>query len=184
LISVVGLLLTLPLLPLIALGIKLTSKGRVIYRQERVGRDGAIFYCYKFRTMRADAEADTGPTWASDDDPRITPIGRFLRTSRLDEIPQLWNVLRGDMSLVGPRPERPEFVERLKAAIPYYDWRHSVRPGITGWAQIRYRYGSSIEDGREKLRYDLFYIKNISPGLDFLIVFDTVKTILLGRGAK
>ena len=184
LISVVGLLITLPLLPVIALGIKLTSKGRVIYSQERVGRDGVVFYCYKFRTMRADAEADTGPTWASDDDPRITPIGRFLRTSRLDEIPQLWNVLRGDMSLVGPRPERPEFVERLKAAIPYYDWRHSVRPGITGWAQIRYRYGSSIEDGREKLRYDLFYIKNISPGLDFLIMFDTIKTILLGRGAK
>ena len=183
-ISILGLLISLPLLPLIALGIKSTSRGRILYSQERVGRDGAIFHCYKFRTMRADAEADTGPTWAADDDPRITPVGRFLRTSRLDEIPQLWNVLRGDMSFVGPRPERPEFVELLKKEVPHYDWRHSVRPGITGWAQTRYRYGSSIEDAKEKLHYDLFYIKNISPGLDFLIVFETVKTILLGRGAK
>ena len=184
LISVVGLLVGLPLLPFIVLGIKLTSKGRIIYSQERVGSDGVVFRCYKFRTMRADAEADTGPTWASDDDPRITPIGRFLRMSRLDEIPQLWNVLRGDMSFVGPRPERPEFIERLKREIPHYEWRQSVRPGITGWAQIRYRYGYSVEDAKEKLRYDLFYIKNISPGLDFLIVFETIKTILLGRGAK
>jgi sugar transferase (PEP-CTERM system associated) len=184
LLSIAGLIIGLPLLPLIALGIKLTSKGRVFYSQERVGCDGAVFHCYKFRTMRADAEADTGPTWASDDDPRITPIGRFLRTSRLDEIPQLWNVLRGDMSLVGPRPERPEFVEKLKKEIPYYYLRESVRPGITGWAQIRYRYGSSVEDAKEKLRYDLFYMKNISPGLDFLIFFQTIKIILLGRGAK
>jgi sugar transferase (PEP-CTERM system associated) len=184
LLSIVGLIIGLPLFPLIALGIKLTSKGRVFYSQERVGCDGAIFHCYKFRTMRADAEADTGPTWASDDDPRITPIGHFLRTLRLDEIPQLWNVLRGDMSLVGPRPERPEFVEKLKKEIPYYYLRESVRPGITGWAQIRYRYGNSVEDAKEKLRYDLFYIKNISPGLDFLIFFQTIKIILLGRGAK
>lgn len=183
-IAVLGLLLSLPLLPLVALGIKLTSKGRIIYSQQRVGRDGEIFNCYKFRTMRADAEADIGPTWALDDDPRITPIGHFLRMSRLDEIPQLWNVLKGDMSFVGPRPERPEFVERLKKEVLHYDWRHSVRPGITGWAQIRYRYGNSVADAREKLRYDLFYIKNISPGLDFLIVFETIKTILLGRGAK
>lgn len=182
--AILGLLLTLPLLPLIALAIKLTSRGPIIYSQQRVGRDGAVFHCYKFRTMRADAEADIGPTWASDDDPRITPTGRFLRVSRLDEIPQLWNVLKGDMSFVGPRPERPEFVERLKKEILHYDWRHSVRPGITGWAQIRYRYGNSVADAREKLRYDLFYIKNISPGLDFLIVFETIKTILLGRGAK
>jgi len=183
-IATLGLLLSLPLLPFIALGIKLTTKGRILYSQERVGRDGVVFRCYKFRTMRADAEADTGPTWAADDDPRITPVGRFLRISRLDEIPQLWNVLRGDMSLVGPRPERPEFVDKLSREIPHYDLRHSVRPGITGWAQIRYRYGSSVEDAKEKLRYDLFYIKNISPGIDFLIFFETIKIILWGRGAK
>lgn len=183
-ISIVGLLLSLPLLPFIVLGIKLTAAGRVLYSQERVGRDGVVFHCHKFRTMYADAEADTGPTWATDDDPRVTPVGRFLRISRLDEIPQLWNVLRGDMSLVGPRPERPEFVERLTREIPNYYLRQSIRPGITGWAQIRYRYGSSVEDAKEKLRYDLFYIKNISPGLDFLIFFHTIKIILLGRGAK
>ena len=182
--SVLGLLLSLPLLPLIAMIIKLTSPGRVFYKQQRVGQDGAIFSCIKFRTMCADAEADTGPTWAADDDPRITKVGRFLRTLRLDEIPQLWNVLKGDMSLIGPRPERPEFVEQLRKVIPHYHLRETVRPGITGWAQIRYKYGSSIEDAKEKLRYDLFYIKNISPGLDFLILFETIKIILLGRGAK
>jgi sugar transferase (PEP-CTERM system associated) len=184
LLSIVGWVLSLPLLPFVALGIKLTSPGPLLYHQKRVGRDDTIFYCHKFRTMRADAEADTGATWASDDDPRITPVGRFLRTTRLDEIPQLWNVLTGDMSLVGPRPERPEFIEWLKAEIPFYSLRHTVRPGITGWAQIRYKYGNSIEDAKEKLRYDLFYIKNMSPGLDALIFFDTVKTILLGRGAR
>ena len=134
--------------------------------------------------MRADAEADTGPTWASDNDPRITPVGKFLRMSRLDEIPQLWNVLKGDMSLVGPRPERPEFVRALLQEIPYYNLRHTVRPGITGWAQIRYKYGSSVEDAREKFRYDLFYIKNMSLGLDVLVFFQTIKVILLSRGAK
>jgi sugar transferase (PEP-CTERM system associated) len=184
LISILGLLLSLPLLPFIALAIKLTSPGPVFYRQKRVGRDGAVFYCCKFRTMCADAEADSGPTWVGDDDPRITRVGRFLRISRLDEIPQLWNVVKGDMSLVGPRPERPEFVEWLTREIPYYKLRHSVRPGITGWAQVRYKYGNSVEDAKEKLRYDLFYIKNMSPGLDFLILFDTTKTILMGRGAK
>lgn len=183
-VSVVGLLLSLPLLPFVALAIKLTSPGRLLYHQKRVGRNDTVFYCHKFRTMRADAEADTGPTWAGDEDPRITSVGRFLRTTRLDEIPQLWNVLRGDMSLVGPRPERPEFIEWLKQEIPYYDLRHTVRPGITGWAQIRYKYGSTVDDAKEKLRYDLFYIKNMSPGLDALIFFDTIKTILLGRGAK
>jgi sugar transferase (PEP-CTERM system associated) len=183
-VSIVGLLLGLPLLPFIALAIKLTSPGRLFYHQKRVGKDDTIFYCHKFRTMRADAEADTGPTWAGDEDPRITAVGRFLRTTRLDEIPQLWNVLKGDMSLIGPRPERPEFIEWLKQEIPYYNLRHAVRPGITGWAQIRYKYGSTIEDAKEKLRYDLFYIKNMSPGLDALIFFSTVKTILLGRGAK
>jgi sugar transferase (PEP-CTERM system associated) len=184
LIAMSGLLLSLPLVPFIALTIKLTSRGPVFYAQKRVGRDGSVFECHKFRTMRADAEVDSGPTWAGDDDPRITPVGRFLRLSRLDEIPQLWNVLRGEMSLVGPRPERPEFVERLGREISHYHLRHAVRPGITGWAQIRYKYGGSVEDAREKLRYDLFYIKNMSPGLDSLILFQTIKIILLGRGAQ
>ena len=178
-----GLLLSLPLLPLIILAIKLDSRGPVLYRQERVGRGGHPFYCLKFRTMRQDAEADTGATWAADDDPRITRIGKFLRMSRLDEIPQLWCVLKGDMAFVGPRPERPEFVAWLSREIPYYGVRHIVRPGITGWAQIRYKYGNTLEDAREKLQYDLFYIKNASIGLDLLIVFQTVKIVLLGRGA-
>jgi exopolysaccharide biosynthesis polyprenyl glycosylphosphotransferase len=183
-VSTVGLVLCLPMLPFVALAIKLSSPGPLLYHQKRVGRDDTIFYCHKFRTMRADAEADTGPTWAGDEDPRITSVGRFLRTTRLDEIPQLWNVLKGDMSLVGPRPERPEFIEWLKQEIPFYNLRHTVRPGITGWAQIRYKYGNSVEHTKEKLRYDLFYIKNMSPGLDALIFFDTVKTMLLGRGAR
>jgi sugar transferase (PEP-CTERM system associated) len=183
-VSLVGLLLCLPFLPLVAVAIKLTSPGPLLYHQRRVGRDDSIFYCHKFRTMRADAEADTGPTWAPDEDPRITTVGRFLRTTRLDEIPQLWNVLKGEMSLVGPRPERPEFIEWLRKEIPFYNLRHTVRPGITGWAQIRYKYGNSVEDAKEKLRYDLFYIKNMSPGLDGLIFIDTIKTILLGRGAR
>jgi sugar transferase (PEP-CTERM system associated) len=182
--SIVGLVLCVPLLPFVYLAIRLTSHGSLLYRQKRVGQNDTIFYCYKFRTMRADAEADIGPTWAGDEDPRITSVGRFLRTTRLDEIPQLWNVLKGDMSLVGPRPERPEFTEWLTQEIPFYNLRHTVRPGITGWAQIRYKYGSSIEDAKEKLRYDLFYIKNMSPGLDTLIFFDTIKTILLKRGAR
>ena len=184
LVAVLGLLLCLPLIPLIAFAIWLTSPGPVFYRQPRVGRNGILFDCYKFRTMCPDAEADTGPTWAADSDPRITSVGKFLRRARLDEIPQLWNVLKGDMSLIGPRPERPEFVQWLDNEIPYYRLRHTVRPGITGWAQIRYRYGNSIEDVKEKLRYDLFYVKNMSPGLDLLILFHTVKIILLGRGAK
>ena len=184
LVAVLGLLLCLPLIPLIAFAIWLTSPGPIFYRQPRVGRNGILFDCYKFRTMCSDAEADTGPTWAADSDPRITSVGKFLRRARLDEIPQLWNVLKGDMSLIGPRPERPEFVQWLDNEIPYYRLRHTVRPGITGWAQIRYRYGNSIEDVKEKLRYDLFYVKNMSPGLDLLILFHTVKIILLGRGAK
>ena len=184
LVSISGLILTLPLLPLIYLAIRLTSPGPALYRQRRVGRDGIEFHCYKFRTMRQDAEADTGPTWAADDDPRITRVGALLRKLRLDEIPQLWNVLRGDMCLVGPRPERPEFVSALRQEIPYYDLRHTVRPGITGWAQVRHKYGSSVEDAREKLRYDLFYIKNMSIGLDFLVFFQTIKVILWARGAK
>jgi sugar transferase (PEP-CTERM system associated) len=176
--------LVLPLIPIIILAIRLTSPGPVLYRQKRVGRLGQVFSCYKFRTMRADAEADAGPTWAGDEDPRITRVGRWLRITRFDEIPQLWNVLKGDMAFVGPRPERPEFVEWLNREIPYYQLRHILRPGITGWAQISYKYGSSVEDAKEKLRYDLFYIKNLSLGLDLLIIFQTVKIVLLGRGAK
>lgn len=178
------LLVTLPFLPLVILAIKLDSKGPVLYRQKRVGRAGNTFYCYKFRTMRQDAEADTGPTWAGDDDPRITRIGKLLRAARVDEIPQLWCVFKGDMAFVGPRPERPEFVEWLSKEIPYYGVRHAVRPGITGWAQVRYKYGNTVEDAKEKLQYDLFYIKNASLGLDILIMFQTIKIVLLGRGAQ
>jgi sugar transferase (PEP-CTERM system associated) len=184
LLSFVLLLVVLPLLPLITLLVRLTSPGPVLYRQKRVGRNGVVFHCYKFRTMWADAEADTGPTWAGDDDPRITPVGRWLRRMRLDELPQLWNVLRGDMNFVGPRPERPEFVDKLIYEISYYQIRHIVRPGITGWAQINYPYGASVEDAKEKLRYDLYYIKNMSMALEIFIVFQTIKIVLLGRGAK
>jgi len=183
-VALVGLILALPLLPFIALAIKLDSPGPVLYRQRRVGRAGMTFFCYKFRTMRQDAEADSGATWAVDNDPRITRFGKFLRASRLDEIPQLWCVLKGDMHFVGPRPERPEFVEWLSREIPYYGVRHTVRPGITGWAQVQYKYGNTLEDAREKLQYDLFYIKNASLGLDLLIWLQTVKIVLLGRGAK
>jgi sugar transferase (PEP-CTERM system associated) len=183
-VALVGLVISLPLLPFIMLAIKLDSSGPVLYRQQRVGRRGKIFCCYKFRTMRVDAEADTGATWATDDDPRITRLGRFLRSARLDEIPQLWCVLKGDMHFVGPRPERPEFVEWLSKEIPYYGVRHVVRPGITGWAQVQYKYGNTLEDAREKLQYDLFYIKNASLGLDLLIMFQTIKIVLLGRGAQ
>ncbi len=184
LISLALLMIVLPLIPIIALAIRLASPGPIFYRQQRVGQFGRVFYCYKFRTMRADAEADVGPTWAGDNDPRITPVGRFLRKTRMDEIPQLWNVLRGDMSFVGPRPERPEFVKELAAKIPYYHLRHVIRPGITGWAQINYHYGASLEESKEKLRYDLYYIKNLSLSLDLYIVVQTVKTVLLGRGSR
>jgi sugar transferase (PEP-CTERM system associated) len=184
LVSMLALALSLPLVPFIVVAVAVSSPGPILYRQKRVGRDGTTFNCYKFRSMCADAEADIGPTWASDDDPRITRIGKWLRKSRMDEIPQLWNVLRGDMSIVGPRPERPEFVEALVREVPYYQFRHAIRPGITGWSQVRYKYGSSVEDSKEKLRYDLFYLKNMSPGLDFLILLETVKIVLWGRGAK
>jgi sugar transferase (PEP-CTERM system associated) len=183
-VALIALVFSLPLLPFIVLAVKLGSPGPVLYRQQRVGRRGKIFYCYKFRTMRQDAEADTGATWAADDDPRITRVGKFLRSSRLDEIPQLWCVLKGDMHFVGPRPERPEFVEWLSKEIPYYGVRHVVRPGITGWAQVQYKYGNTLDDAREKLQYDLFYIKNASIGLDMLIMFQTIKIVLLGRGAQ
>jgi exopolysaccharide biosynthesis polyprenyl glycosylphosphotransferase len=183
-ISLIGLVLSLPLLPLIILAIRLDSEGPVFYTQTRVGKAGRTFKVVKFRTMRQDAEAASGPKWAGDNDPRITRIGKFLRSSRLDEIPQLWCVLKGDMAFVGPRPERPEFIEWLSKEIPYYNVRHMVRPGLTGWAQVKYKYGSTVEDSREKLQYDLFYIKNASIGLDLLIMFQTVKTVLLRRGAQ
>jgi len=182
LLSLTILLCCLPLIPIIALAIKLTSPGPVLFRQERVGRNGVFFTLYKFRTMRQDAEAGTGPTWAASDDPRITTLGKFLRISRLDEIPQLWNVLKGDMGFVGPRPERPEFVQWLNEAIPYYQLRHIIRPGITGWAQVRYQYGATLEETKRKLEYDLYYIKHMSLALDMLIAIETVKTVLRARG--
>lgn len=183
-ISLVGLIFALPLLPLIALAVRLDSEGQVLYKQRRVGKGGRTFNVLKFRTMRADAEALGGPQWSGNNDPRVTRVGRFLRSSRLDEIPQLWCVLKGDMAFVGPRPERPEFVEWLSKEIPYYSVRHMVRPGLTGWAQVKYKYGSTVEDAREKLQYDLYYIKNASIGLDLLIMFQTIKTVLLRRGAE
>jgi exopolysaccharide biosynthesis polyprenyl glycosylphosphotransferase len=183
-ISLIGLILALPLFPLIMFVIRLDSKGPVFYTQTRVGKAGCIFKLLKFRTMRQDAEAANGPQWAVDNDPRVTRVGRFLRSSRLDDIPQLWCVLRGDMALVGPRPERPEFVEWLTKEIPYYGVRHMVRPGLTGWAQVKYKHVSTVEDAREELQYDLFYIKNASIGLDLLIMFQTLKTVLLLRGAR
>jgi sugar transferase (PEP-CTERM system associated) len=182
--SVFGLLLTLPFFPLIALAIKLDSRGPVLFRQLRVGSREKQFLLYKFRSMRQDAEAGSGAVWAEKNDPRVTRLGSFLRNSRVDEIPQLINVLKGEMSFVGPRPERPEFVEKLKEIIPYYLKRHSMKPGLTGWAQVRYPYGASVEDAVEKLRYDLYYIKNISCFLDTLIFFETIKVILFGRGVR
>ena len=182
-VSLTLLIIVFPLLPILALAIKLTSPGPVLYRQKRVGLHGRIFDVVKFRTMRNDAETGKA-VWAGKNDPRVTTLGRFLRKVRLDEIPQLWNVLSGDMGFVGPRPERPEFVEMLSREISYYGLRHVIRPGLTGWAQVRYRYANSLEDSRQKLQYDLFYIKNLSIGLDLLILFETAKTVLLRRGAQ
>lgn len=182
--SLTGLSLTLPFFPIIALAIKLDSPGPVFFRQIRVGNKEKMFNLYKFRTMRQDAEEKSGAIWAVKNDPRVTRLGSFFRKSRIDEIPQLYNVLRGDMSIVGPRPERPEFVEKLKQVIPYYSKRHFIKPGVTGWAQVRYPYGSTVEDAIEKLRYDLFYIKNLSPFLDTLIFFETIKVVLFGRGGQ
>ena len=182
--SCVGLLMTLPFFPVIALAIKLDSAGPVFFRQERVGNREKLFVLFKFRTMGQDAEKGTGAVWAEKNDPRVTSLGRFFRGSRIDEIPQLFNVLRGDMSFIGPRPERPEFVEKLKQVIPYYSKRHFIKPGLTGWAQVRYPYGSSVEDAVEKLRYDLYYIKNICPFLDTLIFFETIKVVLFGFGGR
>jgi len=182
--SLAGLLLALPLFPLVALLVRIDSPGPVLFRQVRVGEKGREFDILKFRTMRQDAESLTGAVWAQRNDPRITRIGGMLRKTRLDELPQLFNVLKAEMSFIGPRPERPEFVERLTERIPYYNKRHFVKPGLTGWAQICYPYGASEEDALEKLRYDLFYIKNYSFLLDLFIVLETVKVVLYGRGGR
>ena len=181
--SIVGMVLAAPLMALTALAVRLDTPGPVVYAQERVGEHGRTFMVYKFRSMRTDAEAGT-PIWARDQDERVTRVGRIIRLTRLDEIPQLWNVLRGDMSFVGPRPERPFFIEQLAEAIPFYRQRHAVKPGVTGWAQVKYRYGASIDDAREKLRYDLYYIKHMSIIFDLTIVFDTIKVILSQKGAQ
>ncbi len=181
--ALLGALLTLPLLLAAVCAVKLTSRGPALYKQARVGKDGRVFTLYKVRSMYADAEQRTGAVWADKDDPRITPVGRLLRRFRIDEIPQLWNVLKGDMAIVGPRPERPEFVETLAKEIPFYWQRLAVKPGLTGWAQINAGYGNSIEDTITKLEYDLYYIKHMRPALDAFIILQTAKVILLGRGA-
>ena len=183
-IAAVGLVIAAPLLALVAASVKATSPGPALYHQRRVGQHGRIFTIHKFRSMRQDAEAQTGAVWAAKGgDARVTPIGNLLRRTRLDELPQLWNVLKGDMSFVGPRPERPEFVGDLQKQIPFYGQRHIVRPGITGWAQVRYTYGATAEDALQKLQYDLFYIKHLSVALDLFIILSTIKIVVLRRGA-
>ncbi len=182
-VSGIGLLLFLPFFPVVALLVKSTSTGPIFFRQTRVGMGGRPFYVYKFRSMFTNAE-EAGARWATKNDPRVTKWGMFMRKTRVDEIPQLWNVLRGDMGFVGPRPERPEFVPMLSEHLPFYYLRHLIRPGLTGWAQVRYGYGATLAESREKLEYDLYYIKHASLGLDLLIMFETVKTILRRRGAQ
>ena len=182
-IALAGAIVSLPIALVAAVLIKLESPGPALYRQERVGKNGHPFTIMKFRSMRLDAERD-GPVWAQTGDDRTTRVGRVIRKIRVDEIPQFWNILRGEMNFVGPRPERPHFVAQLAEEIPFYEQRHLIPPGLTGWAQIKYPYGSSIEDARQKLQYDLYYIKNQSLLLDAVILFETVKTILFGRGAR
>ena len=183
LLAFVGLVIAAPLMVLVAVAIWLESGFPVLYRQERVGEQGRRFMLNKFRSMRHDAEGAT-PIWASASDERVTAVGGVLRKMRFDELPQLWNVLRGDMSFVGPRPERPYFVSQLAAQIPFYEQRHAVKPGITGWAQVKYRYGASLEDSLEKLRYDLYYVKHLSLPFDLTILFDTVKVVIFAKGAR
>lgn len=182
--ALVVLVLASPLMVIIAVAIKLDSKGTILYRQKRIGKNGRIFTILKFRSMYEGAERPTGAVWAVENDPRVTRVGRFLRRSRLDELPQLLNILGGQMNFVGPRPERPNFVKIVEGKIPYYTHRHILRPGLTGWAQVRCGYGSTVEEQREKMAYDLFYIKNLSVSLDFYILLLTGKIILWGRGAK
>jgi sugar transferase (PEP-CTERM system associated) len=184
LLAAIGLVLTAPLMLIVAVAVKLTSRGPIVYRQQRVGLHGRIFHALKFRSMGVDAEKDTGAVWASRDDDRVTRVGRLIRQTRMDELPQLWNILCGHMSLVGPRPERPEFVADLTRQIPFYGQRHTVRPGLTGWAQVQYTYAASVEDALEKLQYDLFYIKNTSLALDLFIITKTIKTVLMRKGAQ
>lgn len=181
-VSFVVLVLGLPLLLLIALAIRLDSRGPALYIQQRVGRGGRLFTLYKYRSMVHQAEADTGPIWADKNDPRITRVGRFMRRLHLDELPQFINILRGDMSLVGPRPERPSFVEQFRNAIPLYERRLNVKPGITGWAQVKHKYDESLTDVMDKLRYDLFYLENMSLALDLKIILSTVGVVLSGKG--
>jgi len=180
--SLLGLVLALPVMGLAAAAVKLESRGPALFRQPRLGQNGRVFILNKFRSMREDAEKETGPVWAQHRDPRVTRVGAFLRKTRLDELPQLFNVLIGDMSFIGPRPERPEFVYELQKQIPFYMERLSVKPGITGWAQVKYRYGASVEDALEKLQYDLYYIKNLSLFLDLLILINTIQVVLFARG--
>ena len=182
--GIAGFVLSAPVMAMVALAVRLDSKGPVIYRQVRVGRMGKNFEVLKFRSMRVDAEKINGAQWATENDPRVTKVGRILRKYRFDELPQFVNVIRGDMSFVGPRPERPQFVEELRKGIPYYDERHSVRPGITGWAQVQFTYGSSIEDAYEKLEYDLFYLKNMSVTFDLAIIFQTIGIVVGGHGGR
>jgi len=182
--AAVGLVVALPVMSLVALAVRMSSAGPIFYRQTRVGFLGENFTLYKFRSMGVNAEAGTGAVWAQKNDPRVTPLGKWLRKLRLDELPQLFNVLRGEMTMVGPRPERPEFVKMLSEKIPYYRQRHYVRPGITGWAQINHKYGDTVEDTETKLEYDLYYIKRQSVALDLYIMFQTVKVMLLSRGAQ
>jgi sugar transferase (PEP-CTERM system associated) len=181
--ALAGTVIAAPVMLLTALAVRLDSPGPALYRQERVGENGRVFTLYKFRSMRIDAEQGT-PIWAKDGDSRVTRIGRFIRLTRLDELPQFWNVLRGEMSFVGPRPERPFFVQQLAREIPYYMARHAVKPGVTGWAQVRYRYGASVEDALEKLRYDLYYMKHLSLVFDLTILIDTIKVVVCRKGAQ
>jgi exopolysaccharide biosynthesis polyprenyl glycosylphosphotransferase len=181
-VALCGLVLSAPLLMVTALLIRMESAGPVFYKQERVGKDGKSFDILKFRSMRTDAEHNLTPRWASRNDPRVTRVGSIIRKLRIDELPQFVNILKGEMSFVGPRPERPYFVQLLEGKIPYYDLRHSVRPGVTGWAQVSYPYGATIEDAKNKLEYDLFYVKNVSIAFDLAILFETVKTVVLGKG--
>src|SRR5262252_10477150 len=182
--AVIGLIVGLPIMLVVGVLVKCTSRGPMLYHQTRVGLRGHEFTVHKFRTMRQDAERATGPVWSTANDSRVTGVGGFLRRTRLDEMPQLWNVLKGEMSFVGPRPERPEFVRELTEKIPFYGQRHVLKPGVTGWAQIRYTYGASVEDAIEKLQYDLYYIKNLSIALDLVILLETLKTMIMRRGAR